>query len=138
MFIVVEVIVVEERYIEGCFGFLGILVLVLVGGGGCRWFVVVVRECYVGGLFEFFLFVVGGWCRFVLVVAEEWGSACWFLVGWRRYRYSENGKQTVIFKMKREKIKIMIGRRVTVDVVFKFFLSSSIFFSSSTHINPIV
>jgi hypothetical protein len=39
--------------------------------------------------------------------------------------------------MKKEKIKIMIRRRVTVDVVFKFFLSSSIFFSSSTHIIPL-
>jgi hypothetical protein len=35
MFIVVEVIVVEERYIEGRFEFLVVLVLVLGGGGGC-------------------------------------------------------------------------------------------------------
>jgi hypothetical protein len=94
-------------------------------------------EVVVEGSYRFVL-VVGRACRLVVFVFQEWERGYWFVVGGGLYQDPEIGKQTVIFKMKREKIKIMIGRRVTVDVVFKFFLSSSIFFSSSTHINPIV
>ena len=72
-------------------------------------------DVVVEGSYRFVYFVERPFC-FVAAVSQKWEKSHWFLGSSRHNEDSENGKQTVIFKMKKEKIKIMIGRRVTGDI----------------------